>query len=161
VKGYPERAHCFHRLNTKGDNMKRQIVSLLGVFGLLLVAACASAQSLKVTANVPFNFVVDKATLPAGAYSIDAISSAASKTLLIQNRDARIQMVTLPNNVERLDASNTTCLVFHRYGDRYFLSQIWVAGDKSGREFKMTRHEAEVATNTQSAQEVIVLASLR
>jgi hypothetical protein len=161
VKGYPERAHCFHRLNTKGDNMKRQIVSLLGVFGLLLVAACASAQSLKVSANVPFNFVVDKATLPAGAYSIDAISSSGSKTLLIQNRDARIQMVTLPNSAESLHPSSSTCLVFHRYGDRYFLAQIWVAGNNSGRQFRMSRHETEVATNTQPAQDVIVLASLR
>jgi len=141
--------------------MKRQIVSLLGVFGLLLVAACASAQSLKVTANVPFNFVVDKATLPAGAYSIDAISSAGSKALVIHNRDARIQMVTLANSAEKLETSSTTCLMFHRYGSRYFLSQIWVAGDKSGREFKMSRHEAEVATNTEPRQDVIVLASLR
>jgi hypothetical protein len=160
VKGYTERAHCFHRLNTKGDNMKRQIVSLLGVFGLLLVAACASAQSMKVTANVPFNFVVDKATLPAGAYSIDALSTG-STTLLIQNRDARIQMVTLPNNAEQLRPSDSTCLVFHRYGDRYFLSQIWVAGNSSGRQFKISRHESEVATNAQPAQDVIVLASLR
>jgi hypothetical protein len=161
VKGYTERAHCFHRLNTKGDKMKRQIVSLLGVFGLLLVAACASAQSLKVTANVPFGFVVDKAALPAGAYTIEAISSAASPTLLIRNTDARIGMMTLPNSAQSLNASQNTCLVFHRYGDRYFLAQIWVAGDTSGREFKMGRHEAEIASSTQPAQDVIVLASLR
>jgi hypothetical protein len=141
--------------------MKRQIVSLLGVFGLLLVAACASAQSLKVTANVPFNFVVDKAALPAGAYSIESISSAASKTLLIENRDARIQMLTLPNSAEQLSPSETTCLVFHRYADKYFLAQVWVAGDTSGREFKMGRREAEVASTIQPSQDVIVLASLR
>jgi hypothetical protein len=141
--------------------MKRQIVSLLGVFGLLLVAACASAQSLKVTANVPFGFGVDKAALPAGAYSIESISSSASKTLLIRNKDARIQMLTLPNSAEQLNSSAATCLVFHRYGDTYFLAQVWVAGDKSGREFKMGRREAEVASRIDPAQDVIVLASLR
>jgi hypothetical protein len=141
--------------------MKRQIVSLLGVFGLLLVAACASAQSLKVTANVPFGFVVDKAALPAGDYTIESISSTASLTLLIRNTDGRIGMMTLPNNAERLNYSDSTCLVFHRYANQYFLAQIWVAGNKSGREFKMSRREVEVARTIQPAQDVIVLASLR
>src|SRR5205807_2934375 len=129
--------------------MKRQIVSLLGVFGLLLVAACANAQSLKVTANVPFNFVVDKATLPAGAYSIESISSAASSTLLIQNSDARIQMAVLPNSAQSLNASESTRLVFHRYADHYFLAQIWVSGNTSGRQFRMSSREAELANNIQ------------
>jgi len=141
--------------------MKRQIVSLLGVFGLLLVAACANAQSLKVTANVPFNFVVDKATLPAGAYSIESISSAASSTLLIQNSDARIQMAVLPNSAQSLNPSESTRLVFHRYADHYFLAQIWVSGNTSGRQFRRSSREAELANNIQPSENVIVLASLR
>jgi hypothetical protein len=140
--------------------MKRQIASVLGVLGLLLVAACANAQSLNVTANVPFDFVVDKATLPAGAYSIQSISSSAS-TLAIRSKDRKTQMVVLPNNAQHLNPSSKSCLVFHRYGEQYFLSQIWVAGDSSGAELRMTRREAEIASNTQRSDDVIILAALR
>jgi hypothetical protein len=140
--------------------MKRQIVSLVGVLGLLLVAACANAQTLKVTANVPFDFVVDKATLPAGAYSIDEITHG-SAALTIRNRDAGVSKMQLADHANSLNASPDTRLVFHRYGERYFLSQIWIAGETSGREFPISKREAEMAKNSQPSENVIVLAELR
>ena len=140
--------------------MKRQIVSLAGVLGLLLVAACANAQSLKVTANVPFDFVVDKTTLPSGAYSIDEITHG-SAALAIRNREAGVSKMQLADHANSLNASPDTRLVFHRYGERYFLSQIWVAGERSGREFPISKREAEMAKNSQPAENVIVLAELR
>jgi hypothetical protein len=140
--------------------MKRQIVSILGVFGLLLVAACANAQSVKVTANVPFDFVVDKATLPAGAYSIDEMTHG-SAALAIRNQDSGAARMELANHANSLNASPDTRLVFHRYGERYFLSQIWVAGETSGREFTISKREAEMAKNSQPVENVIVLAELR
>lgn len=140
--------------------MKRQIVSILGVFGLLLVAACANAQSLKVTANVPFDFAVDKAAMPAGAYSIDSLSSN-SKALVIRNHDAGVQMIQLANAASSLNASPDTKLVFHRYGERYFLSQIWVQGETEGRQLRTSKREAEIAKNMQRDQDVVIMASLR
>lgn len=140
--------------------MKRQISTLLGTLGLLLVAACASAQTLKVTADIPFSFVVDKATLPAGSYSIDAIS-AASKALVIRGENAKQNMVFLSDSARNLNVSPDTHLVFHRYGDQYFLAQIWVQGESAGRQLRMTRREAETASNTQAQSDVIVLAALR
>ena len=64
--------------------MKRQIVSLVSVLGLLLVAACANAQSVNVKANVPFDFMVGKSTLSAGEYSIQSISTATGDVLAIR-----------------------------------------------------------------------------
>jgi len=140
--------------------MKRQIVSMFGVLGLLLVAACANAQSVKVKANVPFDFVVDKATLPAGDYSIDQLS-ANSKALAVRNHDAGAQMIVLSNTANRLNASGETCLVFHRYGERYFLSQIWIQGEAEGLQLSMSKHEAEIAKNLQRDQDIVIMAALR
>ena len=140
--------------------MKRQIVSMFGVLGLLLVAACANAQSIQVTANVPFDFVVDKATLPAGDYSLDAISSN-SKALAVRNRDAGVQMMVLSNAARSLNPAPDTRLVFHRYGERYFLSQIWIQGEAEGRQLTTSKHEAEIATNAQRDQDVVIMAALR
>ena len=142
--------------------MKRQIANLLGVFGLLLVAACANAQSVNVRANVPFDFVVDNVTLPAGAYSIQSINDGiGSPTLLVRGSDNQVMRLVGSNAAEHFKSAEKSHLLFHRYGDTYFLAQIWMEGDKYGRELRKTRREAEIATNLHSSEDVIVLASLR
>lgn len=44
---------------------------------------------------------------------------------------------------------------FHKYGDQYFLSQVWTIGGNSGRELPMPRVEREVEKN--SVRQTIVL----
>lgn len=142
--------------------MKRQIANLLGVFGLLLVAACANAQSVNVKANVPFDFVVDNATMPAGAYSIQSINDGiGSPTLLIRGTAKKAMRLVGSDAAESVKAAETSHLLFHRYGDTYFLVQVWMQGEQHGREFRKSRREAEVAKNLQPSKDVIVLASLR
>ena len=141
--------------------MKRQIVSVIGVLGLLLVAACANAQTLNVKATVPFNFMVGNASLPAGDYGIQSALSGDSKALAIRNENAGGAMIVLSSAAVSAQASPDTRLVFHRYGDSYFLSQIWTAGSSSGKEIGVSQREKEMAKNTESAGEIIVLASLR
>ena len=142
--------------------MKKQIANLLGVLSLLLVAACANAQTVA-KADIPFGFVVDKATLPAGTYSIDSISNTSSTEILaLRSLDGRVGMLLMPNHqTTSANPSPDSRLVFHRYGDQYFLSQIWVAGESRGRELKVSRREAEVAKNQQTSEDVIVMAALR
>ena len=48
-------------------------------------------------------------------------------------------------------------LIFNRYGNKYFLSQIWTAGSKSGRELPKSQRETELA-GKQAKREVAVLA---
>src|SRR5215469_2486905 len=103
--------------------MKRLTSTIIGMLGLVLVAAGANAQSLKVKADIPFSFVVDKATLPAGSYSIDALSSS-STGLVIRGNDTKENMLVMSNHAESFKASPDTHLVFHRYGDQYYLAQI-------------------------------------
>jgi hypothetical protein len=126
----------------------------------MLSVAVANAQTLKVTANVPFDFVLDKTTMPAGAYTIDSVLPSGS-ALAIRNRDAKVGRLVLADSARSHEASPDTRLVFHRYGDRYFLSAIWLQGERSGREFPTSKREAEVAKSLPQADNVIVLASLR
>jgi hypothetical protein len=141
--------------------MKRQIVSLVGVLGLLLVAACANAQSVNLKADVPFDFTVGKSILPAGAYSIQSLNTGTGHALAIRGKDSSTNMMAAANNAETLNASPNSRLVFHKYGDQYFLSQIWLQGEKVGRQFTASRREAEIAKSVQTSEDVIVLAALR
>ena len=56
--------------------------------------------------------------------------------------------------------SEQSKLVFHRYGDRYFLAQIWMAGSNSGQELPKSPRETEAARDY-TVQEVVLVAALR
>jgi hypothetical protein len=47
-------------------------------------------------------------------------------------------------------------MVFHRYGDRYFLSQIWAQGEERGSELPMTKVEKELASNARPSSVAIL-----
>jgi len=133
--------------------MKKQLFTLLAL-GLLFATASAYAQTA-LQANVPFNFIVAGKTLPAGEYTIRSLDTI-QKVLVIRGSD-QSQMV-MANSCASANPSETSKLVFHRYGDRYFLSQIWTAGNSSGAEFPQSSHEAEVAMDF-PRQDVVLIAS--
>ena len=125
--------------------MKRQAFSLISLLTLLLVAGSAIAQTVHVRGNVPFNFAVGSKTFPAGTYDVGTIGSGDRKTLLLQSRDANASIMVNINAAETLKPADKTKLVFNQYGNRYFLSQIWVAGETRGHQLPKTSREKEMA----------------
>jgi hypothetical protein len=138
--------------------MKNQMFALIGL-GLLLATASAYAQTGAVKANVPFNFIVNKAELPAGQYRIQPMGITAS-AMAIESPDGKVVQAFLPNACASPQAQKTTKLVFHRYGTHYFLAQIWKAGNDRGQELAASGLETEVARDY-PAQSVVVVATLR
>lgn len=136
--------------------MKKQLLALVGV-SLLLATVSAYAQTISVRANVPFSFIANRDDMPAGEYTIQTLG--LGQNLLIRNADAKSRTIVNANRCESLEASKRTRLVFHKYGDRYFLAQVWVEGSNSGREFFKSHRETEVARDF-SMQEVVLTASL-
>ena len=138
--------------------MKKQILSVAGVLSLMIVAGSALAQN-RVQANVPFNFTVNRTTMPAGEYDISTVGSG--NTLLIQSNDKKSVKLVTPNRAETSSPSKTTKLVFHCYGkDQCFLYQIWVQGMNRGREFPKSSLENEIEAKLRS-RDVPVIASAR
>ena len=139
--------------------MKKQLLTVATVLSLLLVAASAFAQTGTVRANIPFKFVVSKQTLPAGEYTLSKMGQAGAVTA-IQKDGGKDVMLVVPNHLESRKAADKTKLVFRCYGDRYFLSEIWIEGSQIGRTLPKSAHESEVAMDFTS-HDVVVLASLR
>ena len=48
-------------------------------------------------------------------------------------------------------------LVFHKYGDQYFLSQIWRTGENGGRELRMAHKERELAKNVVERETIVLI----
>jgi hypothetical protein len=70
------------------------------------------------------------------------------------------QGMVLTTRCESLNDAKRTKLIFHRYGGRYFLKQIWVAGNNSGHQIPKSPRETEVAKDF-TMQEVVLVAELR
>ena len=49
--------------------------------------------------------------------------------------------------------SDATKLVFHRYGDQYFLAEFWNLGSTTGYEFRRSKAEREIARSASAAQD--------
>lgn len=126
-------------------------------FGLLLATA-SYAQETNVRAAVPFNFIVGSQSLPAGDYTVQSMG-VASSALAIRNNDEGKTIMSLAGSCRHLNASEKTKLVFHRVGNRYFLSEIWAEGENAGRRLPVSPAETESALN-QKVETVIIAASL-
>ena len=102
---------------------------------LILIAMVAGAAvstraqaAYGVRADVPFDFVVGDKTIPAGRIAAHGVSSAVQGSLSITNL-AEGQLALRAGRTQLgADRTNQCKLVFHQYGNRYYLAEIWLAG---------------------------------
>lgn len=130
--------------------MKRQVAKgltmLMLVVGLALAtASVANGQSgRQLKAQVPFDFIVGERTLRSGQYEVNDASSAG-EVLAIRDASGKTQAMRLSSPVVANGKQDMNAkLVFHRYGNTYFLSQVWLAGRSTGREFAKTKQERAI-----------------
>jgi hypothetical protein len=136
--------------------MNRIRTALLGL-GLFFAVSGVQAQENGVKANVPFDFMVGNEVLPAGEYLVTPQGSA-NQAILIRSTDSKNAVMTVTSRCASANPSKDTKLVFHRLGDRYFLSQVWAQGYSQGRELRKSSAEIEMAKNHQAAGEFILAA---
>ncbi len=135
--------------------MKRNLIGILSLvaLALLLNAASAYAQAFA-TANVPFDFKVGKAQLPAGSY---VISTDNPNTIVIHNRKSSAGALSIVRH--EYPRNKSPRLVFHRVGDQYFLAEVWGAAGSDGMTIPASKLEKELmASGPSNAPEEIVIA---
>jgi hypothetical protein len=119
------------------------MLMLMVVIALATAVASANAQSSnKAVANIPFEFVVGSQALPAGEYALKA--SETSNVLMIQSADAKSSAIRLTNAIEPRRNKTHARLVFHRYGQRYFLAEVWSGANLAGRQLLRSREERAI-----------------
>lgn len=103
--------------------------------------AIAQNPSLHLLADVPFDFQSGSEIMPAGRYDIQ--QSANHVLILRGTNQNRSQMLVAFIDAEALKPSDHGKLLFHRYGNRYFLYQIWSPGTTAGLELPKGQAEKE------------------
>jgi len=119
---------------------------------LLLMAVIGSAalttkaqSGYVVRANVPFDFNVGDKTLPAG--KITAREMSANSALAISNLDKGQHAIRIAHGVTSSKQSGRAKLVFRKYGNRYYLTQVWIPG-YNGMEFQKSKTERALERET-------------
>jgi hypothetical protein len=125
-----------------GKQLLKGLTMLIAIMTLAMVSAVVSAngQSLKAKANVPFEFAVGDRNLPAGTYAVSTINSAGDAVRIngVDTKDSAVRLTSTADG-----RANHAKLVFHRYGERYFLAQIWTSPE-DGRQLMTSRQEQAI-----------------
>jgi hypothetical protein len=132
-------------------------LQVIPLFALLLLAVGSSLGQLSldrsVKADVPFAFSVADEQFPAGEYIVSGVGSQG--ILALRGTGSQMRLVATQAAVSS-GPSNKSKLIFHRYGDRYILSEIWLEGDSRGRRLPKTKLEKELAARAKyDSSEVI------
>jgi hypothetical protein len=96
-----------------------------------------------VEANVPFSFIVNEVTLPAGKYRIQQVDPTDDNALEIQTMNGKKAADFL---VEDLGAANVngTKLVFDVIDGKTFLAQVWNADEGSAQEVTKSKEQSRL-----------------
>jgi|SRR5215813_8870484 len=140
--------------------MKLNLSRFLVILAVAMVLGSpAYAQSVTLRVQVPFEFMLGDKVYPAGEYTLQSLDSY-SNSLFIRNGRVEASAVTLSYPTTSLEPAKKSELVFHRVGNTYFLSELWCADSRIGRDFPRSRMESKIAMMQTKATTVIVAANI-
>lgn len=132
----------------------------LTLVALPILAVAQMASSTRIEGQVPFPFMVGTNHVPAGKCEIE-LAGAGGRTLAIHNVSGNVGLFTAASPNLSKKASESYALVFHKYGDRAFLTSIKLAGDRTVYQIPESRAEAELRAQNATATEEVLLASAK
>lgn len=132
-----------------------KLISRLGALALMLATAASSQVSgaKHMTANIPFDFTLGDTTYKSGTYEV---SVGWEGVIWFYDSDGHVKTINSQSVSTGKNADHSK-LVFRHGGDRYFLAQIWMLGNTSGREIPPRRLEREIMSRS-APQTVDVIA---
>jgi hypothetical protein len=141
--------------------MKTRALVIAGIMALTVMTSTRVARAQEtMRVNVPFDFVAGNTSLPAGEYSVET-SGPTHTLILIDRKDASTSALIITNAAVSAEPQSESKLIFNRYGDRYFLSQVWTAGYSTGRQLLKSAREKEMAqAKNETHGQVTLVASL-
>ena len=146
--------------------MKKKALAAFAIAILLITLSAGSSLAhpfgFGVRADVPFDFVVGTKTLPKGTYTLKLVQHNTSQNWLVitgwdNGETAFASSITVA--AEDIE-DNSPKLIFNRYGDQYFLSQVWSGARLAGKELPKSQQEREHLAEGHMRPEVIAILTL-
>jgi hypothetical protein len=122
--------------------MNIKLLMLSTTLALLFLSAATpgyAAVTGTIKADIPFSFTVANTTLPAGNYEISTPAADDPKVLEIRQEKGDLAVLFFTEDVASQSREPETELVFHRIGDKEFLSQVWMEGSETGSQLPLSK----------------------
>ncbi|MEN6535820.1 MAG: hypothetical protein ABFD89_19310 [Bryobacteraceae bacterium] len=146
---------------------KDRTCKFLLLAGLVAILAIpAAAQTPRLTADIPFEFIAGGQTMPAGEYSVGDFANIPCVVISGWVQGTRENVVFLTQRAQPMNSAQNSRLVFNKYGDKYFLAEIWGFANELGWRVPQSRLEREAARTAMrvsppSEQEVVTILARR
>jgi len=129
--------------------MKHLTAIALFIAASFITAGKAIAQDYAVQATIPFNFTVNGSELPAGNYTLGS-DVTSPRILKISDRSQHVHILVMaePSGDQKRKANQ---LVFHKYGNQYFLSEIRSQESAINVQLATSKQEKRARGETQQA----------
>lgn len=129
--------------------LRSSLIACALTIGTLASTQTAAAQggNAVAQANIPFAFQSGNQHMPAGEYRI-----TRDDHLILLRGPSNAADYVLMNETVSVKAPSKGKIVFDRYGDKYFLREIWTAGKSDGLECPKSRAEKETQRANLNAQ---------
>jgi hypothetical protein len=135
-------------------------ISALMLLFVPLIAAAQLGQSGRIVTQVPFKFMVADVAIPAGEVTVQ-LANENARVLIVSNRDAKVATFARPLPAESRNTVQVGAMVFHKYGDSYFLAGLKIADSRIVYQFRQSKLEKELIAQNLRPTEEILLASTR
>jgi hypothetical protein len=128
--------------------MRNRSFATLGVLALLATASAFGQSTLRY--DIPFEFHFMDTVMPAGQYDVNVATNNVRNLLSLECYAVRAHGYTVTFGIGGGDnnLSDEGRLVFHKYGDTYYLSEVWTPGDSQGAALAKSKTEREIARTT-------------
>jgi hypothetical protein len=138
--------------------LKNKILSIVAALTLIVSVSLVGFAGLSgtVSANIPFDFTVGNKEFKAGKYSVERLfASNTSDALVIRSAD---NSEAASFNVNRVSGKGNpqARLVFRRYGNQYFLGQIFDGQGSEGFGLLKSKAERELAKKRDTITQIAV-----
>ena len=143
--------------------MKTRIIraAALLAFALLIPASLLAQMPIKQLmfhVDIPFAFVAGGVHLPAGYYHV--YHPGDPYVVVIEKDDGRARAMSYVHPSATDPSESSTKLVFNKYGDQYFLAQVWHETDMQVHQcFKSQSEQILLAQGPEP--QMVVLAAKR
>lgn len=134
--------------------MKRIFIAIVATAALALAITSSARAQLPGTsmrAYIPFEFNVKGTTLPAGNYEVRRITDNPDGLIIRSVDDKHDHAMFETDSVQENRLQRHDELVFDRYGDTYFLSEVLVGASKTGRRLEPSHAERQLQRETEMA----------
>ena len=133
-------------------------ISAMVLLAAPLIAAAQMKPGQRMVTQVPFKFTVGTVEMPAGQYVVQVADEKGAPILTVGNPEAKrsVYALTVANLGKK---SRNAAMVFHRYGDRYFLAELRIEDSRTVYTLQPTKLEKEFRAQNLPVTEDILLAS--